>query len=134
MTQPGSMWERAKSLVGEALDLPEADRAGFVTSRCGADTTLRAEVESLLEASCSSSSMIRPDIDAWISGGGGEAALGAGARLGGYTVERVIARRHVGRVPARQESASRLVALKVFRAGLRCSAGRLGRWSRPRRR
>lgn len=119
MTQPGSMWERAKSLVGEALDLPEADRAGFVTSRCGADTTLRAEVESLLEASCSSSSMIRPDIDAWISGGGGEAALGAGARLGGYTVERVIASGATSVVYlARQESASRLVALKVFRAGL----------------
>jgi serine/threonine-protein kinase len=40
---------RAKEIFLEAAQLAANDRAGFLSETCGADTTLRAEVESLLQ-------------------------------------------------------------------------------------
>ncbi|HEV3025779.1 MAG TPA: hypothetical protein VGX76_25070, partial [Pirellulales bacterium] len=40
---------RAKEIFHKAAQLPADDRGGFLEATCGADTTLRAEVESLLK-------------------------------------------------------------------------------------
>jgi serine/threonine-protein kinase len=44
-------WERVQAIFGEALDLEAHARSDFLGRRCGEDSDLRAEVESLLEAS-----------------------------------------------------------------------------------
>jgi hypothetical protein len=44
-------WERVQAIFGEALDLEAHARRDFLGRRCGEDSDLRAEVESLLEAS-----------------------------------------------------------------------------------
>jgi len=41
-------WEEIAELCGEALELPASDRIAFLRERCGADSVLRGEVESLL--------------------------------------------------------------------------------------
>src|SRR5687768_10929660 len=43
-------WSRIKDILGDALDLPEAERSAFLKSQCGSDSGLRQEVERLLEA------------------------------------------------------------------------------------
>ena len=44
----GHDWKRIKSLLGEALDRPVADRPAFLDEVCGSDLNLRAEIERLL--------------------------------------------------------------------------------------
>jgi hypothetical protein len=39
-------WEKAKDIVGGALEVDPADRASFLEQACGQDCNLRAEVES----------------------------------------------------------------------------------------
>src|SRR5262245_58746927 len=41
-------YQQVKSILMDALDLPEAARDSFLTARCGADHELRREVASLL--------------------------------------------------------------------------------------
>jgi len=43
-------WERVKELLHQAMQLPTSERAAFLDLECGPDASLRAEVESLLEA------------------------------------------------------------------------------------
>jgi eukaryotic-like serine/threonine-protein kinase len=44
------LWVRVKSVFLDALDLPEGERAAFVTRTCAADPRLLQEVESLLQS------------------------------------------------------------------------------------
>jgi hypothetical protein len=44
-------WRRAKELFALALHRTGPDRASFLAEACGADTALRAQVESLLAES-----------------------------------------------------------------------------------
>ena len=44
-----SRFEQVNAVAEEALDLPEAEREGFLAGRCGLDEALRASVERLLE-------------------------------------------------------------------------------------
>ena len=41
-------WSRIKALCNDALDQPAGQRQAFLEQACGADTSLREEVESLL--------------------------------------------------------------------------------------
>ncbi|HWW82427.1 MAG TPA: protein kinase, partial [Vicinamibacterales bacterium] len=43
-------WLQIKAVLDTALDLPDHDRLSYLTRACGPDTSLRREVESLLEA------------------------------------------------------------------------------------
>lgn len=43
-------WTRIKEIFGDALDLPEEQRATFVLKTCGSDAALRDDVERLLKA------------------------------------------------------------------------------------
>jgi serine/threonine protein kinase len=49
MSDPG-VWQRVKDVFQSALERPEPERAGYLDSACGADASLRREVESLLGA------------------------------------------------------------------------------------
>lgn len=51
MTESGASWDQIQDILGAALDLAEAERSALLDERCGDDAALRAEVESLLEAS-----------------------------------------------------------------------------------
>lgn len=44
-------WERVKNLLHQAMELPVPQRASFLDEACSSDNALRAEVESLLQAS-----------------------------------------------------------------------------------
>jgi len=41
-------WQQVAAVCGEALEVPASDRTAFLRARCGDDTALRGEVESLL--------------------------------------------------------------------------------------
>src|SRR5262245_2998883 len=41
-------WQQVERLYLEALDVPAAERAGFLSTACARDEALRSEVESLL--------------------------------------------------------------------------------------
>jgi serine/threonine-protein kinase len=50
LSLPPDRWSEVKSLFTAALRRPSGERAAFLARACGTDATLRAEVESLLEA------------------------------------------------------------------------------------
>jgi hypothetical protein len=50
-------WAQVKAVVGQAMETPLEDRVAFVERACGADDGLRREVESLLAADASATSL-----------------------------------------------------------------------------
>lgn len=50
MALDSDRWELVNDVLGEALELPAAEREQFLADRCGSDSELRAEVESLMHA------------------------------------------------------------------------------------
>jgi serine/threonine-protein kinase len=47
---PQQQWQKIKEIVGTALEREAASRAEYLNQACGHDSSLRAEVESLLSA------------------------------------------------------------------------------------
>src|SRR3979490_3050934 len=43
-------WARIKEIFGTALELPEEERTAFLKQNCGSDSSLREEIERLLDA------------------------------------------------------------------------------------
>ncbi|MGH9140822.1 MAG: hypothetical protein ACRD2I_06735, partial [Vicinamibacterales bacterium] len=78
-----AQWERAKSLLADAADLPATDREWFVIERCP-DLELRREVLELLVSPAPLSDII------------GAGRLQPGARLGPYLIERLLGRGGMG--------------------------------------
>lgn len=129
---PTPDWERVKQLVGEAMERAPEARASFVDERCGDDEPLRAEVRSLIRAAESSTTAIRPEIDAWLGGNGVDARALVGNRIGSYRVDRLISEGGSAAVYlAHKERPARPVAVKVLRDALPLieSAGRFDRES-----
>ncbi|MBK9118120.1 MAG: serine/threonine protein kinase [Phycisphaerales bacterium] len=115
---PGN-WETVKRLVAEVIDLPTAERAGYLAAQTGADASLRSEVESLVSSSESSAGVLSPALDAWV--GFGRPELGAldGQRIGRYRLERLLAEGATAAVyEATQAAPARRVALKLLREPL----------------
>ena len=111
-----SAWERAKSLLADAADLPAADRERFVADRCP-DPELRREVLELLTS------------PAQLSGIVAGSALQPGARLGPYLIERLLGRGGMGEVyEARDTTLNRGVAIKVLPDPFAGDADRLRRF------
>ena len=50
MTPSPGRWREIERLFSEAADLPPGQRTAFLEHACGADPTLRSEVESLLDS------------------------------------------------------------------------------------
>jgi len=116
-------WSRVKDVLGEALELPENQRAAFLKERCGDDHMLRLEVETLLggehhvdpgfldESSFAAvaASVVAVEERSWI-----------GRRVGAYQIVEQIGAGGMGEVYRAfraDDQYRKQVALKVIRAG-----------------
>ena len=92
-----SLWLHAKEIVGDALELPAADRAALIETRCGDDTALLAEVRAFLHAASDTADFLSSS-GAGIFGAGEmdpaneHAANLAGKHFGAYHLLREIGR------------------------------------------
>jgi tetratricopeptide (TPR) repeat protein len=112
-------WEQIIDICRSALHLAGDARATFLDQACGPDTTLRAEVESLLQRDAAAGSFLEPpssaDAAALLDTAPDHAMVGR--RIGAYAIQGLLGRGGMGVVyEAEQESPRRIVALKVMRA------------------
>jgi serine/threonine-protein kinase len=124
MTLPTSeRWGRVKEVFAAAVDVEASERAEWLRKECEGDTTLRREVESLLEADNQTDGFIEEpalDISLGLFSESAEETL-AGRQFGAYQIIREIGRGGLGAVylAARADEEYRKeVAIKLIRRGL----------------
>ena len=134
-------WHRVKEIIEAALARPAAERAAFVLRMCGDDTSLRAEVESLLAAIDQAGNFIeQPALQSmslsaafpagWIPDLG-RRALEPGNSVGPYTIREFVGAGGMGEVyRAHDSNLNRDVALKVRPAAFALDADRFARFRR----
>ena len=115
-----AQWQRLKVLLAEGLALAADRRADFVDRVCGNDATLRAELQSLLEAGGAEDSPLdRPPADEMLEALAQHAPTGwVGRRLGAYQLVGLIARGGMGEVYRGERADGQYeqqVAVKVVR-------------------
>ncbi|MHC4991892.1 MAG: protein kinase domain-containing protein, partial [Planctomycetota bacterium] len=106
-------WDRIKSIAAEALDHDPDERAAIVDRACGSDDALRANVLELIAYDHGAKEVLEPPTASFASPAA--VPMGAGARIGRYTVRRTIASGGMGTVyEAVQDHPHRAVAIKVL--------------------
>jgi serine/threonine-protein kinase len=116
-------WQRVRTLFAEALELPEAERDGWIAAQCGDDAETLAELRSLLAAQSAPRSgflsrgehMFSPLFAAQSQA---PTAPGPGSRIGPYQLLREIGAGGMGRVFLAERAdgqVNRQVALKLIR-------------------
>ncbi len=113
-----SKFRDPKSIFQDALDLPENERAAFVSTACRDDPTLRARVEALLAAEQQAGSFLSAP-----TGGGRETMLHdelVGALIGHFKLQQQIGEGGFGTVwmAEQLQPVRRPVALKVVKRGM----------------
>lgn len=110
-------WQRVKAIVGDALELPEDERAAFVQAACADDRALRDEVESLVFRDLDDGFLEQPLLVAagHAPSETSKPMLETGSRLGPYEIGDLIGAGGMGQVyRARDTRLDRLVAIKVL--------------------
>ena len=121
MSMTPERWNQVKRIFQDALDVPGDQRDAFVVSSCESQADLEVEVERLLALHdrsrdfLESPAMSRSLANSLVTA---ECLLGAGSRVGAYTIQEVIGEGGMGVVyRAVQDRTKRPVALKVLRTG-----------------
>jgi len=115
-------WQRLKTLIDQALDLPLAERPAFLAESCGDDAELREEATSLLALDVASGDFLATSPVAGLAAL--EVALPAGTLLGPYRLLSPLGSGGMGDVylAERADGAfEQQVAVKVLRGRLRDS-------------
>ncbi len=120
-------WRAAKAIVGDALDVPERERAALVASRCAGDRELRVEVEALLTSAMTAVDLFEAPLltgtalRAMLTETEGEADVCVGRRIGAYRIVSEIGRGGMGAafLGERADLAfTRRVAIKLIKRGM----------------
>lgn len=136
----GPDWARIKTVFQSALDQPDDLRSTFVADACGADSSLRAEVESLLTAHDTAGAFASAGALASLSTAAlhelsaTDTGLVPGVRVGSYEIVGLVGHGNMGQVfKALDTRLDRAVALKVLSPELvldRASRARFAREAR----
>ena len=121
-------WERVKTLLEAAVELPAGERSVFLRAQCGDDTELLEEVESLVQFHNEAGDFIEsPPAEVHeIFDGDADAApedrdTAVGSRIGAYKIVRELGRGGMGVVYLAiraDEEFEKRVAIKVVRRGM----------------
>lgn len=112
-------WLRVKEVLALALEEPLERRSALLETACAGDRTLRAEVESLLEAAAAGTFIEPPDACCLETAGDRDPHLGR--QIGPYAIERCIGRGGMGDVYLARRADHEFehsVALKTIRRGM----------------
>jgi len=109
---------RVNDILGEVLEAPAEGREALLEGRCAGDSSLRAEVETLMRADALAGDSLRPFLDASGMDDIAAATL-TNTRLGPYRLVREIAHGGMGAVylAEREDEFRMRVAIKIVRAG-----------------
>ncbi|HEY6174273.1 MAG TPA: serine/threonine-protein kinase [Kofleriaceae bacterium] len=111
-------WHRVEALFERAVELPEAERAGFIDSACAGDAEMQRELETLLANAPSTSAWLRNAIGAEVQQLAIDAAQAqVGRRIGAFRLIRLLGRGGMGAVYlAERDDAqfSQRVAIKML--------------------
>jgi tetratricopeptide (TPR) repeat protein/tRNA A-37 threonylcarbamoyl transferase component Bud32 len=116
MTQERAQWQQVEQLFYEALDLPTEERSAFLDRACGAEESLRQEVESLLAASEKTAGFLRKPAEEVARQFAREAQFD---RIGPYRILNLIGQGGMGKVYLAEradQSYRQLVAIKLMQA------------------
>jgi tetratricopeptide (TPR) repeat protein len=117
---PIENWERIQDLFFAAADLPREEQARFLDEKCGTDSTLRREVDSLLTADPKMGEKVFAAIESEAQSLV-QIPTPVGSRLGAYKVVREIGRGGMGTVylgTRDDELYRKQVAIKLIRHGM----------------
>jgi tetratricopeptide (TPR) repeat protein/tRNA A-37 threonylcarbamoyl transferase component Bud32 len=123
-------WERVKEIAADAIELPEAERDGFLYARCADDLAMLEEVRELLRADAAAGDFMAASATLLPES---VRALAPGTQLGPYVVVALIGEGGSSEVyRARQDAPiAREVAIKLLKPGMD-SRGLLARFAAER--
>jgi serine/threonine protein kinase/Tol biopolymer transport system component len=132
-------WQLVRGILESSLELPDAERAAFLDSKCSGDPLLREDVEHYL----SIEDKLDPDFLRYpaeqqvalsASTANGNTMLAPGTRLGPYEVQALLGAGGMGEVyRGRDTRLNRTVAIKVIPRGLSSDPFRQQRFEREAR-
>ncbi|HYN86757.1 MAG TPA: serine/threonine-protein kinase, partial [Pyrinomonadaceae bacterium] len=131
-------WQRIKEVFGAALDRPAgAERAAWLERECGADSGLRAEVESLLAAHEQDDDFLSApaaQLAARLITGDDASSLQPGQTIASYRILSTLGEGGMGKVYLAQDTfLGRKVALKLLPASFTDDAERVRRFEQEAR-
>ena len=111
-------WQQVKSTLGDALEQPTKDRASFLASSCTDDTSLRREVQSLLDQPPDEFETVANVIG--ITRAAPTGSTGVGLHVGSYQLLHELGRGGMGTVwlaKRADQQFEKLVAIKLLKRG-----------------